>query len=97
MCARKRTNIEYIIEMAKSFINHEMKDFVFYMDFSYEINNRYQKMVKEDPMMADFIYVYLVEKGIHRYDNVDAQTFYKIIKENLKEVIDGFEGRFDIW
>ena len=54
-------------------------------------------MVKEDPMMADFIYVYLVEKGIHRYDNVDAQTFYKIIKENLKEVIDGFEGRFDIW
>lgn len=42
------TNINYIMDMTKSFLDGEIDYISFYLDFPYEVEKRYRKMVRED-------------------------------------------------
>lgn len=39
------TNINYIMDMTKSFLDGEINYISFYLDFPYEVEKRYRKMV----------------------------------------------------
>mgnify|MGYP004573227347 CR=1 FL=1 len=57
----RRTNINAVLRMVREYLNGDMNEIDFYLDFPYEIEKRYQKMCREDPDYTDMIYYYLVE------------------------------------
>ena len=52
----RRTNINAVLRMVREYLNGDMNEIDFYLDFPYEIEKRYQKMCREDPDYADMIY-----------------------------------------
>ena len=85
----RRTNINAVLKMVREYLNGEMDTLSFQLDFPYEIEQRYRKMVREDPDYADMIYVYLVEQGTDlAYDMSDA-AFKELIQKQYNNVMEG--------
>ncbi|MCF7924815.1 MAG: hypothetical protein K9L64_06920 [Candidatus Izimaplasma sp.] len=84
---KNKANIEYMLTLTKAFLEGHMTDIDFKLDFSYEIDLRYRKMVKEDDYLADVIYFYIYEEGIDKhYDDTDDSLF-QVIEENFHEIL----------
>ena len=62
----RRTNINAVLRMVREYLNGDMNEIDFYLDFPYEIEKRYQKMCREDPDYTDMIYYYLVTDFVSR-------------------------------
>ena len=82
------TNINYIMDMAKSFLDGEIDIIDFYLDFPYEIEKRYRKMVREDREYAELIFDYLVEEGTNKYDKLSDAQFKRLIRKQYKYIKD---------
>lgn len=50
----RRTNINAVLRMVREYLNGDMNEIDFYLDFPYEIEKRYQKMCREDPNYAGY-------------------------------------------
>ncbi|WP_291299603.1 hypothetical protein [Desulfosporosinus sp. BICA1-9] len=89
------TNINFVMDMTKSFLDGEIDIIDFYLDFPYEIEKRYRKMVREDKDYAELIYDYLVEEGTNKYDDLSDAQFKKLIRKQYKYIKDvASEGFF---
>jgi len=82
------TNINYIMDMTKSFLDGEIDIIDFYLDFPYEIEKRYRKMVREDRDYAELIFDYLVEEGTNKYDDLSDAQFKRLIRKQYKYIKD---------
>jgi hypothetical protein len=82
------TNINYIMDMAKSFLDGEIDIIDFYLDFPYEIQKRYRKMVREDRDYAELIFDCLVEDGTNKYDELSEAQFKRLIRKQYKYIKD---------
>ena len=82
------TNINYIMDMTKSFLDGEIDCISYWLDFPYEIEKRYRKMVREDRDYAELIYDYLVEEGTDKYDDLTDAQFKKLIRKQYKYIKD---------
>jgi len=77
---------EYLVRIFRNLPN---------LDFPYEIEKRYRKMVKEDGDYAELIYDCLVEEGTNRYDDLSDAEFVKLIRKQYKYIMDvASEGFF---
>lgn len=84
--ARKKTpNIDFIIAMAEDFVNGG--DHIgFKLDFTYYFIQKYDKMYKEDKILADMINYYLFEKAFDIHKNDSEEKLRKVMKKALKEL-----------
>lgn len=84
--ARKKTpNIDFIIGMAEDFVNGG--DHIDYkLDFTYYFIQKYNKMCKEDEVLAEMINYYLFEKAYDIHKNVSEEKLRMIMKKTLKEL-----------
>ncbi len=82
------TNINYMMDMTKSFLDGEIDCIDFSQDFPYEIEKRYRKMVREDREYAELIFDYLVEEGTNKYDDLTDAQFKKLIRKQYKYIKD---------
>ena len=82
------TNINYIMDMTKSFLDGEIDSISYWLDFPYEIEKRYRKMVREDREYAELIYDYLVEEGTDKYNDLTEAQFKKLIRKQYKYIKD---------
>ena len=80
------TNINYIMDMTKSFLDGEIDIIDFYLDFPYEIEKRYRKMVREDRDYAELIFDYLVEEGTNKYGDLSDAQFKRLIRKQYKYI-----------
>lgn len=80
------TNINYIMDMTKSFLDGEIDIIDFYLDFPYEIEKRYRKMVREDRDYAELIFDYLVEEGTNKYNDLSDAQFKRLIRKQYKYI-----------
>lgn len=88
-------NINYVMNMTKSFLDGEIDPISYWLDFPYEIEKRYRKMVREDRDYAELIYDYLVEEGTNKYDDLSDDEFKKLIRKQYKYIKDvASEGFF---
>jgi hypothetical protein len=85
----RRTNINAVLRMVRDFLNGEMDDIAFWLDFPYEIEKRYQKMHNEDPDYADLIYYYLVENGTDLHGTMSDDAFRAHIQKQYDNVMEG--------
>ena len=49
----KQANIEFILNMTKDYLDGKIDFITFGLDFPYEVETRYRKMVKEDREIAE--------------------------------------------
>ncbi len=85
----RRTNINAVLNMVQEFLDGEMDSISFQLDFPYEIEQRYRKMVREDSDFADMIYFYLVEQGVDLAGEMSDTDFKKLIQRQYDNVLDG--------
>lgn len=85
----RRTNINAVLNMVQEFLDGEMDSISFQLDFPYEIEQRYRKMVREDSDFADMIYFYLVEQGVDLAGEMSDTDFKKLIQRQYDSVLDG--------
>ena len=85
----RRTNINTVLRMVREYLNGDMNEIDFYLDFPYEIEKRYQKMCREDPDYADMIYYYLVENGTDLHRSMTSEEFHDHIQKQYDNVMDG--------
>lgn len=89
------TNINYMMDMTKSFLDGEIDHLSYWLDFPYEIEKRYRKMVRENREYAELIFDYLVEEGTNKYDDLTHAQFKKLIRKKynyIKDIVN--EGFF---
>ncbi|OLN29499.1 hypothetical protein [Desulfosporosinus metallidurans] len=82
------TNINYVMDMTKSFLDGEINCMSYFLDFPYEVEKRYRKMVREDRDYADLILECLVEEGTDKFNELSDAQFKRLIKKQYKYIKD---------
>ncbi|HBW38766.1 hypothetical protein [Desulfosporosinus sp. BICA1-9] len=76
------------MDMTKSFLDGEIDYISFYLDFPYEVEKRYRKMVREDREYAELIFDCLLEEGTNKYDELSEAQFKRLIRKQYKYIKD---------
>ena len=63
MTKKATPNIDFMLSQAKAYADGTGYDLGFELDYGYELEKRYDKMVKENPTIAALIYDRLVREG----------------------------------
>lgn len=79
-------NIECLMNMTKLYLDGEMDIITYTLDFPYEIEKRYKKIIKEDRNYAEMIYDYLIEDGVNIGDSLSESEFKKLIEKQYKYI-----------
>ena len=85
----RRTNINAVLKMTKAYLDGKMDRIDYELDFPYEVEQRYQKMCREDAEYADMLYYYLVKRGTDCAAGLSDDDFHDLIQKQYLEVIDG--------
>ena len=85
----RKTNINAVLKMTREFLVGEMDSISYVLDFPYEVEKRYQKMMREDPEYAEMIYFYLVENGTDCAHGMSDEAFVQLIKKQYDNVMEG--------
>lgn len=89
------TNINCLMDMTKSFLDGEINCMSYFLDFPYEVETRYRKMVREDREYADLILDCLVEEGTNKFYELSDAQFKRLINKQYKYIEDvASEGFF---
>lgn len=84
----KTPNIDFVMNMTKSYLGGKIDCITFTLDFPYEIEQRYNRMVRENREYAELIYDYLVEEGTNESDSLTDDQFKKLIRKQYKYIKD---------
>jgi len=90
-----RPNINYVMDMTKSFLDGKINGMSYFLDFPYEVKTRYRKMVREDREYADLILECLVEEGTDKFNELSDAQFKRLIRKQYQYIKDvASEGFF---
>lgn len=70
--------------MTKSYLSGKIDSMTYYLDFPYEVETRYKKLLKEDKGLTELIYDCLVEDGVNLYKDLTEKEFKE--KKFFKEI-----------
>lgn len=84
----RRTNINAMLRMVRRYLDGEMSKIDFVLDFPYEMEKRYQKMLNEDEDYADMMYCYLIECGTDKAEGMSNDAFKQLMQKQYDEVMD---------
>jgi hypothetical protein len=79
-------NINYMMEMVKTYLSGKTPRYIFELDFQTEILARYKKMVKEHREFAELFYDLLSEDGVDMGDELSDAEFERLIRQQYNEV-----------
>lgn len=79
-------NINFLLEMTKSYLDGKIDIITYGLDFPYEVEKRYKALLKEDREIAELIYDCLVEDGANLYNGLSEEEFKKKISMKYEYV-----------
>jgi len=79
-------NIDYMMDMVKTYLSGKTSRYIFEMDFQTEITARYKKMVREDREYAELFYDWISEGGVDIGSGLSNIEFKKLIRKQYNEV-----------
>ena len=82
----KQPNIDFIMNMTKDYLNGKIDIIDYSLDFPYELEQRYEKMHREDDDYCELIYECLYEEGIARYNELSDEEFKKLIRKQYNYI-----------
>src|SRR5690554_4967128 len=89
----RHTNIVFLLQMTKDYLDGKIDVTSYRLDFPYELETRYKKMLRENRLMAELIYDCLVEDGVFLYDELSDEDFEDQIRRQYEFVDDVYHGR----
>ena len=93
----KKPNVEFLMKMTKSYLDGELDSVTYSLDFPYEVETRYKKLLKEDRALAEIIYDCLVEEGVNLYQDLSEKEFIVKILREYEFINDIMQGNVDIF
>lgn len=78
------------------YLNGDIDSMTYYLDFPYEVETRYKKLLRESRELAVMIYDCLVEEGTNLYDDLTEKEFESKITREYEFVRDVYQGDVDI-
>jgi len=84
----RRTNINAVIKMVRMYLDGQISRIELSLDFPYEIEKRYEKMLTEDSEYAELIYDRLLQDGIERGNSLSDDKFRELITRQYADVLD---------
>lgn len=88
MISRKATpNIDFMLNMAKEYIDGTGNPFDFEFDYGYYFEKRYKAMLRENRELTDLIYDCLIVEGSDHAQDEDRKQLKKRIKKQYNYVI----------
>lgn len=92
----KTPNIDFLLNMTKSYLDGDIDSMTYNLDFPYEVETKYKKLLKEDGELAELIYDCLVEDGANLYDDLSEEEFKEKIAREYEYINDVYHGNMDI-
>lgn len=92
----KSPNIDFLIEMTRSYLDGEIDSITYKLDFPYELEARYKKLLKEDRALTEVIYDCLLEDGVFLYDDLEEEEFKQKITQEYEYVTAIYLGNVDM-
>lgn len=74
-------NINFMMNMTKKYLTEKIDEITYTLDFPYELEQRYNKMHREDYDYCELIYECLYEEGIALFNNLSDDEFKQLIQE----------------
>lgn len=90
----RRTNINYMMRMAKSFADGKSNGISFESDFGYELEKRYRAMEQEDEEYAMLIYDRIYEDIICKSDGLTEEEYRDMVGDAYYDIKDIARGGF---
>lgn len=90
----RRTNINYMMRLAKSFADGKSDGISFESDFGYELERRYRDMEREDIEYAMLIYDRIYEDIICKSDGLTEEEYRDMIRDAYYDIKDIAMGGF---
>lgn len=88
LISRKATpNIDFMLNMAKEYIDGTGNQFDFEYDYGYHFEKRYKAMLRENRELTDLIYDCLIVEGSDHAQDEDRKQLKKRIKKQYNYVI----------
>lgn len=76
------SNFVFLMEMTKDYLDGKIDSIEYWLDFPYELESRYNKLLREDRQLAELIYDCLIENGTNLYVSLtEAEFRERIIQE----------------
>jgi len=91
---KKQTNINAVLAMVVSYLEDGIDRLELELDFPYELEKWYRRMVAENRQMAEMIYDRIIEDGINRGDHLSDAQMKDLIRRQYDDVIDIADGGF---
>lgn len=82
----KQPNIDFMMNMTKDYLSGKIDIIDYSLDFPYELEQRYEKMHREDDDYCELIYECLYEEGIARYNELSDEEFKKLIRKQYNYI-----------
>jgi hypothetical protein len=82
----KQPNIDFMMNMTKDYLSGKIDIIDYSLDFPYELEQRYEKMHREDDDYCELIYECLYEEGVARYDELSDEEFKKLIRKQYNYI-----------
>ena len=80
------TNIDFMMNMVKTYLMGKMQRFAFELDFQTEILARYKKMIREHREYAELFYDLVLEGGVDISGSLSDTEFKRLIRRQYNEV-----------
>ena len=90
----RRTNINAVLKMVRMYIDGQINRTELSLDFPYELEKRYGKMLSEDSEYAELIYNRLLEDGIEHGDCLSDERFRELMSRQYEDVLSIADGGF---
>lgn len=79
-------NIEFMMKMAKDYLDGTISIVTFTQDFPYELERRYKKMHREDEDYSELIHEDLYEEGVLLGNSMSETEFKKLIRKQYNYI-----------
>lgn len=78
---KRLTNICFVMEMTKSFLDGKIDCISYALDFPHEVTTRYRRLVAENRDYTNLILECLVTAGTDHYDELPNDQFKRLIRK----------------
>ena len=88
MLKKATPNIDYMLQMAKDYIDGTGNPLDFELNYGYEFEKRYRKMEKENRELTEVIFDYLVQEGSDYAVDESGEKLRKRIQNQYERVME---------
>lgn len=86
--AKKTSNIDFMMNFVKSFVDGDISAMEFTLDFNYYVIQKFAKMERENPEYAEVFNYYIIEDGYDVGCKLSDDKFHQLMSEQYLEVLD---------